>query len=103
MAFDQEKHEIDPQTGFAVDKETGVQVGLEQAPLKPVSDDLEFPKWVVPHESRVFRKKSDNAPDHVSTPDFENFHVNRVDGSVTVLVKNEDEENIALSNKELKS
>ena len=55
-----ERHEIDPKTGFMVHKETGQPVGLFEAPPKE-------------------------------------FHVNRLDGSVTVLVANEDEEKADMS------
>ena len=61
------------------------------------STSEEWPKWVVPHESHVVRKKVDGAPDHVSVTDFEESHVNRVDGSVTVLVKDEADEQRATS------
>ncbi len=56
------------------------------------STSTEWPKWVVPHESHVVRKKADGAPDHVSVTDFEDFHVDRVTGEVTVLVKDEEDE-----------
>lgn len=56
-----------------------------------------FPKWVQPHESHIVRKEMDGAPAHVSAPGFSEVHVNRIDGAVTVLVANEDEEARALA------
>lgn len=52
----------------------------------------EFPKYVVPHGAHIVRQN-----DHVSTPNFPVFHVNRADNVVTVLVRNEDEEAFALA------
>jgi len=56
---------------------------------------VEWPKWVVPHDSQIQRKKTEGAPDHVSTPGFANYHVNRVNGEIMVLVADEDEEKVA--------
>lgn len=56
------------------------------------STSTEWPKWVAPHESHVVRKKADGAPDHVSVTDFADFHVDRVTGEVTVMVKDEEDE-----------
>lgn len=72
MAFDPEKHELDP----------------------------DWPKWVEPHESQIVRKSSPGAPDHISTPNWPEFHVDRVSGTVSVLVSNKDEEKRALSAQE---
>lgn len=91
-AFDSKIHDFDPITGYQIDKATGRQSGLVPAPHVPVAPIGEFPKWVPVHESHVVRKKSEFAPDHVSTPGWEYFHVNRVDGAVSVLVNDEDEE-----------
>lgn len=72
--------------------------GLAQAPVpKQSNDGGEFPKWVTPDESHIVRQKVEGAPDHVSTPGWPEYHVNRVDGSVTVLVKDADEEARALA------
>jgi len=96
MAFDQENHTIDPVTGFQVHKKTGHHIGMNQAPIERVNDDPDWPKWVTPHESHVVRQTVPGAPDHVNTRAFPHSHVNRADGSVTVLVANEDEEKLAL-------
>ena len=45
----------------------------------------EYPRWVTPHESHVVRAGS------VSVPDFGQSHVLR-DGTVQVLIENEEEE-----------
>ena len=87
-----ERHEIDPKTGFMVHKETGQPVGIFEAPPKEFHDDPDWPKWVTPHADQIVRTN-----DHVSVPAFPEFHVNRLDGSVTVLVANEDEEKAAMS------
>lgn len=92
MSFDPKIHEIHPETGFHVHKETGHIVGLVPAPAARVNHDSEWPRWVKPHDSHIVRQSVAGAPDHVSTPHFPHVHVNRVDGTVTVLVENEDEE-----------
>lgn len=97
MALTADNHIIDPVTSFAVNPDTGHPIGLVPAPIPVVSDERDYPTWVTPHESQIVRKQVDGAPDHVSTPGFEYCHVNRVDGSVTVLVHDEDEEKIATS------
>jgi hypothetical protein len=108
MAFDQDRHEFDS-NGFMIDKDTGHRVGLEPAP-RVSSQDAEWPKWVSVHESHIVRKEaspipfidpvtgyrgSNDAPVHVGTPDWPENHVNR-DGSVMVLVRDEEEERRAL-------
>lgn len=93
--LDKDNHIIDPATGFAKHIDTGHIIGLEQAPPMPTRPDSEYPKWVVPHDSQIVRTKVDGAPDHVVTPGWAQSHVNRSDGVVTVLVANEDEENLA--------
>lgn len=97
MAFDSKTHEIDPRTGFQVDKETGHLVGLMSKPHQPVAADAEWPKWIVPHASHVVRTATGDAPDHVSTPAFPEFHVNRATGEVTVLVHDAEDEARALA------
>src|ERR1035437_9619079 len=92
--FDQENHTIDPVTGFVIHKDDGHLIGIEQVPA-PVVRGVEWPKWVVPHDSQIQRKKTEGAPDHVSTPGFADYNVNRVNGEVMVLVANEDEEKVA--------
>ncbi len=98
MAFDHENHTIDPATGFQVHKETGHRIGIDSAPHRPVDADPEWPKWVVPHEGHVVRRKVEGAPDHLGVPAFPHHHVSRHDGSVTVMVSNPEEESLASSN-----
>jgi hypothetical protein len=93
MAID-ERHEIHPQSGFAVDKKTGVPVGLVGMPHLPVSSETEFPKWVTPHDSHVVMQGINKI-----TPHFPEFHVDRSDQSVTVMVKDTEEEAKALAAK----
>lgn len=95
--LDPKQHIVDPDTGFHVDKDTGRMVGIEEAVRPQVELNPEWPKWVVPHESHVSRVKRDGFPDHVTAPLWSQFHVNRVDGVVTVLVKGEDEEQRAVA------
>jgi hypothetical protein len=97
MAFDHENHTIDPATGFQVHKETGQHIGVHQAPVKRVNDETDWPKWVTPHADHIHRQAVAGAPDHISVPAFPHFHVNRADGSVTVMVANEEEEAHALA------
>lgn len=94
MAFDPKLHAMDPVTGFMVDKETGQMAYVQPKPVvsPPVT---EYPKWVPVHESYIVRKKTEGAPDHVSVTGYSDFHVNRVDGVVTVLVADEDAEKAA--------
>ena len=92
--FDQENHTIDPVTGFVIHKDDGHLIGIEQVPA-PVVRGVEWPKWVVPHDSQIQRKKTEGAPDHVSTPGFADYNVIRVNGEVMVLVADEDEEKVA--------
>jgi hypothetical protein len=94
--YDPKTHKIDPATGFMVDRETGVPAGLVPRPHLPVSDERDYPKWVVVHDSHVVRQKMDGYPEHVSTPSYVNSHVNRLNGEVTVMVANEDEEKAAV-------
>ncbi len=97
MAFDHENHTIHPVTGFQIDKNTGHHIGMHQAPIGRVSDETEWPKWVTPHDNHIVSQSAPGGPAHVSTPRFEHFHVNRVDGSVTVMVNNAEEEARALA------
>lgn len=99
-AFNPDIHDIDPKTGFQIDKETGVMSGLVAKPHAPVSAERDWPAWVPVHESHVVRVQVGDAPAHISTPDYVDFHVNRVTGEVTVLVNNEEEERRATSGKE---
>lgn len=57
---------------------------------------LDYPKWVKVHDSHIVRRHVDGFPDHIIAPDFADTHVNRVDGVVTVLVADEDEEKRAV-------
>lgn len=93
MAFDPKIHDIDPVTGFHIHKSDGHRVGIDAAPFKRVSDETEWPKWVVPHIGHVRR---DPATGHVSTPEFSEHHVAR-DGEVTVLVLDPQDEERALA------
>lgn len=95
--LDPNQHVVDPDTGFHVDKDTGRLVGIEEAVKPQPQLNPEWPKWVVPDESHVSRVKREGFPDHVTAPLWSDFHVNRVDGVVTVLVKDEDEEHRALA------
>lgn len=97
MAFDPKEHTIDPSTGFMVGKDTGHLSGIMSPPPVNPGVAIPYPKWVKPHANHVIRKQSAGAPDHVSTPEFPDFHVNRGDGAVTVLVKNAAEEAKALA------
>lgn len=94
MAFDAENHAIDPVTGYHIDKRTGHRVGIDPAPVKRVSDDTDYPKWVVPHPGHVSFHALHG---HVSTPTFMQHHVNRIGGEVTVLVHDAEEEARALA------
>src|SRR5580692_8483133 len=94
MAFDPENHEIDPQSGFMVHKDTGHPIGLVPPPLHS-PHDIEWPKWVKVHDSHILRKKVDGAPDHVSVPAYPEYHVDRLTGDVSVLVHDEDQEKVA--------
>jgi hypothetical protein len=93
MAFEPERHEIDPRTGFIVDRETGHPTGLVPKPVLRVSDDHEWPKWVLPHASHIVRDAFGN----VAVPSFPEFYIRRHDGEVTVLVHDADEEAMAFS------
>lgn len=98
MAFDDKQHELHPETGFMVDKETGHHVGMVPPPSAKSTLDPDFPKWVTPHEEHIVRKTmGDGTPDHVSTPLFPDFHVDRVTKAVTVLVKDAEDEARALA------
>lgn len=99
MVFDPERHEISSETGFAVDKVTGHPVGLVGTPAGRPGPGSEWPKWVAVHESHVVRKRFEGAPEHVSVAGFEEWHVNRADGTVTVLVVDEGEARRAASEK----
>lgn len=92
MAFDHEVHEIEPSTGFAVNKDTGGILGIHEVPPQPTRGGQEWPKWVPVHDSYIVRRQTEGAPDHVSVPAWPNYHVNRMDGKVSVLVHDEDEE-----------
>jgi hypothetical protein len=93
--IDPVNHVIDPVTGFAIHKDDGHIIGLEQA-VPPVVVGKEWPKWVVAHDSQVVRKEVEGYPTAISTPGFAESHVNRATGEVTVLVADEDEEKRAL-------
>jgi hypothetical protein len=94
MAFDAENHEVDPRSGFMVSKDTGHPIGLVPPPLHS-PQSIEWPKWVVVHGSHIDRKETEGGPVHISVPAYPDYHVNRANGEVTVLVHNEDEEKAA--------
>lgn len=56
-------------------------------------EEKEYPKWIVPHASHVLRDADGKVK---SVPAFPGFHVSRVDGEVTVMVVDADEEAVAL-------
>jgi len=89
MAFDPAIHDQHPETGLHIDKRTGLPAGLAPLPIVRVNHDDEYPKWVVPHSDHIGRHPQN---DYVVTPLFTQHHLNRVNGEVTVLVHNEDEE-----------
>lgn len=93
MTVNAEHHDIDNASGFAVHKEGGGLVGVEQAVWPPAKEVTDYPKWVTPHDSHVVK-----LGDAVSTPLFEH-HVAR-DGGITVLVVDAEHEKIALSPKD---
>ena len=94
MAFDPNIHEVDPATGYHVFKGTGRRVGIDPAPIERVSDETEYPKWVVPHPGHITYHPLYG---HASTPLFSECSVNRVGGEVTVLVHDAEEEERARS------
>lgn len=79
-----------------------------------MTEHQDYPKWVKPHDSHIVRKKLDpihrglgssgghviasaDGPDHVSTPAFAQYHVDRLTGAVSVLVNDAEEEAKALA------
>lgn len=96
MAIDPMHHAIDKDTGFAIDTGNGHIVGMAPAPLKRLTDETDWPKWVTPDASHIHR--GDNG--HVSVPLFPEFFIDRATKAVSVLVKNEDEEKLALAPKQ---
>lgn len=97
MALTKDNHVIDPHTGFAVDPNSGHPVGLVAKPHGRIDLSDEYPKWVEPHASHIVRKEMPGAPDHVSVKRFADWHINRETGALTVLVKNDAEEKLALA------
>jgi hypothetical protein len=89
MAFDPNEHVIDPASGFQRHKVTGHMIGIEQAPAKRVSDETEYPKWVLVHEGHV---KHHAMHGYVTTPAWGEPHIDRATNEIKVLVHNEDEE-----------
>lgn len=83
MGFNPAEHKMEPNSGLVPPTNPGVAIP--------------YPKWVKPHDSHVVKKETPGAPDHVSTPGFPEFHVNRGDGIVTVLVNDAAEEAKALA------
>lgn len=87
MAFDAKLHTVDPLTGYHVHKEDGRRVG-EPAPIKRMTDDTEYPKWLEPHQGHIKRHPIHG---HISCPEWSDTDVNR-NGVVKVLVRDEEEE-----------
>jgi hypothetical protein len=52
----------------------------------------EFPKWVTPHTNHIVELQGGAK----ITPQFPEFHVARADGKVTVLVRDANEEKLAV-------
>lgn len=100
MAIDPEKHIIDPVTGFAVHKDSGHRIGLDNVPDAPAAKHVEYPKWVEPHDSHIVRTEHKDGVT-ISTPDWAQHHVAR-DGVITVFVIDEDEEDLASSPRKAK-
>lgn len=94
MAFDPEVHTLDA-AGFQVDKVTGAKAGIDQAPLAAPSAVVgaEYPKWVKVHTSHIVKSHAE----HVSTPAFPTFHIDRVTKDVFVQVADAEEEAKALA------
>ena len=51
----------------------------------------EYPKWVVAHKSHIHVTTWPNGAKHITTPDWPEFHINRIDGIVSVLVNTAEE------------
>ena len=50
MAYDKDRHEFDPKTGYMIEKHTKERVGEKPWPLpKHEKDGAEYPKWVAQH------------------------------------------------------
>lgn len=73
--------------GLTRDPQLGHLVGIEPAPL-PLTTTTEYPKWVTPHDSHV-KKAEDGRV--ITVAGFNDSHIAR-DGSVTVLVDSEEDE-----------
>ena len=65
--------------------------GLVSRPIARVSDEREYPKFVEVHPSHIVR-----VGDHVSTPAFPIFHIDRNTKVVTVQVQSAIEEHLAI-------
>lgn len=86
MAFDMEKHALDPVTGLQIDKETGHLVGIEPKPVK-AADPAEYPKYVEVHPSHVVKLEGGE----VVTPEFSEMFRDRT-GKISVMVHSAEEE-----------
>lgn len=93
MVFNPEIHEVDPATGYHVFKGTGHRVGIDAAPIKRVTDETEYPKWVVPHSGHI---RHHPVHGYITAPDWSDVDVAR-DGEVKVLVNNAEEEARAMA------
>lgn len=80
---------------MSTEKIEGLKAQLADAEREHAERAL-FPKWVAVHESHITRKSGDGVADHVSVALWPEFHVAR-DGAVTVLVKDQGEEDRALA------
>lgn len=92
MAFDAKLHTVDPMTGYHVHKEDGRRVG-DPAPVKRVSDDNEYPKWVEPHAGHISYHPIHG---HPIASEWADLDVAR-NGAMKVLVHSEDDELRALA------
>jgi hypothetical protein len=77
------------------DEDKWQQVEHDHFIAKEVSTD--WPKWVVVHESHVQRDKNGKV---LSVPAYPGFHLSRVDGEVTVMVADHEEEAKAVGEKQ---
>lgn len=93
MAYDEKLHRLDDH-GFIVDRHTGQRVGLEQTRSESPRD-VEFPKWVKVHDSQIVRQNAQGG-EHISTPRWPQYVIDRVTQEVRVLVANVEEEAEAL-------
>ncbi len=96
MAFDSERHKIDFNTGFILEKDTGEVIGQKPKSISKSEDDgSEYPKWVKPHSSFVVEVNG-----HKLAPLYPDFSVHRDTNEVWVLVHDAAEEEHAIAEQE---